>query len=90
MTYKITEYTKKKAKQLNIDIKPSSNKHKKLDVYKDNKKIASIGSIKNFDYPTYIETKGLDYANKRRELYYKRHKSNKEGVNGYYAKKLLW
>ena len=44
------------------------------------------------DYPTYIRTKGLEYAKKRRILYRKRHAKelNKIGTPGYYAAKLLW
>jgi len=49
--YHITNYSKKKAKELNVQIRPSNNpkKKKKIDVYKDDKKIASIGDINYFD-----------------------------------------
>lgn len=87
--YKITNYTKKKAKELNVEIKPSKNKNKKIDVFKDGDKIVSIGAINYKDYPTYIEEKGLKYANERRRLYNIRHKNNNE-IAGFYAKKLLW
>lgn len=97
MVYTITEYSKKKAKELNVDIKPSKNKNKKIDVYKNNKKVASIGDIKYNDFPTYLlmENKGLvekGYANQRRKLYRIRHKKdldNKNG-NGYYSNQILW
>ena len=90
--YQITNYTKQKAKELNIKIKPSSNPKKKIDVYKDNKKVASIGSIIYDDYPTYIIKKGKPYADERRRLYKIRHQKDKNviGSNGYYADKLLW
>jgi len=87
--YKITDYTKKKAKELNVDIKPSKNKNKKIDVFKDGNKIISIGFLPYKDYGTYIEEKGLKYANERRRLYNIRHK-NDNGIAGFYAKKLLW
>jgi hypothetical protein len=82
---------------LNVDIKSSKSKHKKIDVYKNNKKVASIGDVKYNDYPTYLslEKKGLikqGYANERRKLYRIRHKKNidnKDG-NGYYSNKILW
>ena len=45
MSYKITNYSYNQAKKLNVEIKPSTNKKKKIDVFKDNKKIASIGAI---------------------------------------------
>ena len=97
MVYTITEYSKKKAKELNVDIKPSKNKHEKIDVYKNNKKVASIGDVKYNDFPTYLlmEDKGIvgkGYANQRRKLYRIRHKKdldNKNG-NGYYSNKILW
>jgi len=90
--YKIKDYTKNKAKLLGVKIKPSKTKGKKIDVFKNNKKIASIGALGYSDYPTYIENKGKDYADKRRKLYKIRHKKDKDivGTNGYYADKLLW
>ena len=94
MVYKITSYTKDKAKQLGVTVKLSSNPKKKIDVFKDNKKIASVGSINysKSDYPTYIKEKGLEYANERRRLYRIRHRNDKNiiGSNGYYANALLW
>ncbi len=90
--YKIKDYTKNKAKLLGVKVKPSKTKGKKIDVFKNNKKIASIGALGYSDYPTYIENKGKDYADKRRKLYKIRHKKDKDivGTNGYYADKLLW
>lgn len=87
--YKITDYTKKQAKQLGVEIKPSKIKNKKIDVFKDGNKIVSIGDIDYKDYPTYIKEKGLNYANERRRLYKIRHK-NDNGTAGFYANKLLW
>ena len=67
--YKIKKLQKEKAKKIYVEIKPSKLKLKKIDVFKKGKKIASIGSIGYSDYATYIETKGIEYANKRRKLY---------------------
>ena len=97
MVYTISEYSKMKAKELKVDIKPSKNKNKKINVYKNNKKVASIGDVKYNDFPTYLnmENKGMvekGYANQRRKLYRIRHKKdidNKNG-NGYYSNKILW
>jgi hypothetical protein len=86
--YKITNYSKQKAKDLNVEIKPSTNPKKKIDVFKNGKKFSSIGAAGYKDYPTYLLTDGKDKADKRRELYHKRHKN--EGTNGKYAKALLW
>jgi hypothetical protein len=88
--YEIKQYTKDKAKQYNVKIKPSTNPKKKIDVFKDNEKIASIGAINYNDYPTYILKKGIEYANERRRLYKIRHKKDLNSKNGYWANKLLW
>ena len=82
MVYKITDYSYKKAKELNVQIKPSSNKKKKIDVYKDNKKIASIGSITNKDYQIYLNENNKTYADNRRRLYKLRHKNDINNKNG--------
>ena len=44
--YKITEYTKKQAKRLGVVVKPSSVVGKKIDVFKNGEKIASVGGAK--------------------------------------------
>lgn len=87
--YRITTYTKQRAKELGVEVKPSTNPEKKIDVYKDGDKVASIGAINYSDFPTYLKTKDKTYAEFRRKLYHLRHK-NDQGVNGFYAKKLLW
>jgi len=89
--YKIKQYSKDKAKQLGVQIKPSTNSKKKLDVFKEGIKIASIGDVKYKDYPTYLqESKQL--AEERRRLYKIRHKNdiNKLNSSGYYANRILW
>ena len=53
-TYKITAYTLKKAKKMGLQVKQSTNKTKKIDVYKQGKKIASVGARGMNDYPTYL------------------------------------
>ena len=91
--YKITDYTKNKAKELNLTVKPSTNKKKKIDVYnKKNEKLASIGAKGYFDYPTYINNKGKQYADERRRLYKIRHSKDLKVKDspGYFANKLLW
>ncbi len=91
--YKITARQLKNANALNVVIKPSKNKNKKIDVFDiEGNKIASIGAIGYNDYDSYIKTKGLAYANERRRLYQIRHANdrNKKGTAGYYADKILW
>ena len=92
MAYIITKYTREQAKKLGVVVKPSKTKGKKLDVFKNNIKIASVGAIGYSDYPTHIKSKGKEYANKRRKLYKQRHNQDRKvrGSNGFYADKLLW
>lgn len=90
--YEITDYTKRKAKQLGLTVKPSINPKKKIDVFKDREKIASIGATGFSDYPTYILEKGKTYADTRRKLYKKRHEKDRKvkGSPGQLADLLLW
>ena len=90
--YNITPYTYKKSKILGVIVKPSLNKSKKVNVFKNNKKIASVGAYGMSDYPTYIQTKGIVYAKTRRKLYKMRHEKDrhKKWSRGWLANKLLW
>jgi hypothetical protein len=90
--YKITSRQKKIAKFLKVEILPSTNKNKKIDVYKAGYKIASIGATGYEDFNTYLIKYGLAYANERRKLYKIRHANNinKKGTPGYYAYLILW
>ena len=90
--YKITDYTKNKAKELGVTVKLSKNKKKKIDVYRKSEKLASIGAIDYLDYPTYINNKGKQYADERRRLYKIRHSKDLKVKDspGYFANKLLW
>ena len=93
MLYRITNYTYNQAKKLNVIVKPSYRKDKKIDVFsKDGYLIASVGAKGYFDYPTYIHSFGKQYADQRRKLYKLRHKVDRlrKGSAGYYADKLLW
>ena len=89
--YKITDYSKNQAKKLNVEIKPSTNKNKKIDVFKNNKKIASIGANSYLDFPNYLLI-DKQLANERRKNYKKRHEKDRKkiGTPGYYADKILW
>jgi hypothetical protein len=77
---------------LGVLVKPSIVKGKKIDVFKNNVKIASVGAIGYKDYPTYMIEKGKEYADKRRALYKIRHAKDKDikNSNGFYADRLLW
>ena len=88
--YNIKKYSFDEAKKLGVEIKPSKIKNKKIDVFKGDVFICSIGDSRYNDYPTYLEI-NKELAEKRRMLYHQRHKKeNKEGTKGYYALKILW
>ena len=90
--YHITKYTFNKAKKLGVTVKPSTNKTKKIDVYKNDKKIAAVGARGMNDFPTYINKNGLKFAKTRRRLYRIRHQKDRhvKWSNGFLADKLLW
>ena len=90
--YKITDYTKKRANELNVNVKPSKNKNKKIDVYKDGVFLFSIGANGYLDYQLYIKRFGMKYAQNRRRLYRLRHARNiqKKYSPAWYASELLW
>lgn len=82
-----TNLTKAKtnAKKLGVEVKASTVKNKKLDVFKNDKKVASIGDIRYTDF--------LQTNDKQKQKNYKaRHQKNrtKVGTAGYYADKILW
>ena len=90
--YKITHYSKQQAKKLGVKIKPSTQKGKKIDVFKNDKKVASIGALGFGDYPNYIKEFGRAYANDRRRLYKARHEKYRKipDTPSFYSDKILW
>ena len=90
--YKIKEHTKRQAKKLGVEVKPSQLKNKKIDVFRGGKKIASVGHPDYKDYPTFLQDCSKKVADARRELYKKRHEKtrHKKDTPSYYADKLLW
>jgi hypothetical protein len=85
MTYRITDYSRNQARKLGVSIRLSSNPKKKLDVYKNGVKVASIGAI---GYSDFASTGDKE----RRRLYRLRHagEDKRIGSNGYYAWNILW
>jgi len=69
MVYKIRDYSYKQAEKLGVEIKPSTNPKKKIDVYKNGKnKIVSIGAMGYNDYPTYLEMGNKKVADDKNTL----------------------
>jgi hypothetical protein len=101
-SYKITEYTYNQAKRLGVQIKPSSNPKKKIDVFKDGKLISRVGGMRPNgvpygDYPTYVkgEREGKFKKNSariRQILYKKRFAKDIEvvGSDAWWNSNLLW
>ena len=90
--YHITEYTYKQAKRIGVTVKPSTSKDKKIDVFRNGEKIASVGFLGYLDYPNYIKKEGLTSANFHRKLYKIRHEKDrhKKWSRGWLADQLLW
>ena len=89
--YKITPYSYQQAEMLGVKISPSDKPNKKIKVMTKDK-IIYIGDSKYSDYPHYIQSHGLEYANNRRNLYRKRHQKDRNivGTAGYFSDRLLW
>jgi hypothetical protein len=85
--YIIEPYTQRQASRMGLTVKPSHNKNKKIDVFKGDKKIASVGDVRYKDYTKYLkEDKAL--AEERRKLYHDRHNGNT--LRERLARSLLW
>lgn len=98
MSYVISDYTRRQAKRLGVEVRPSKLKNKKIDVLYEGKKIASVGAKGYSDYSIYLKTKGKKVADERRRLYRIRHAKNSKRVPGgiekqspgFFARQLLW
>jgi len=92
MPYTITKYTRRQARRIGVTVKPSLNRTKKIDVFRDGIKIAAVGAYGMNDYPTYMKLRGSKYAKTRRRLYKIRHDSDRKEkwTNGWLADQLLW
>jgi hypothetical protein len=93
MLYHLRPYHKLKSRKLGVVIRPATKAPYKIDVFsKDGEYITSIGDRRYKDFITYAEDEGYNVAERRRELYHKRHKkdSQVEGSRGFYAANILW
>jgi hypothetical protein len=98
MTYTITQEIKRRADTLNITLKPSRNKSKKLDAYdKDGNFITSFGASGYKDYHIYRQEQGQAVADAKRKQYKARHEKDRhikyrDGklTAGYLADRILW
>lgn len=90
MTYSITPWTRRQARRLGVEVKPSRKEGKKIDVFRDGYYIGSAGAKGYGDYGTYLEEEGKEYANQRRRLYRKRHTEGSKDSPSWIAYNLLW
>jgi len=76
---------KRNASKIGVTVKPSKNKGKKLDVFRGDKKLASIGDVNYADF-----TKHQD--KQRQKNYMSRHGKTrvKVGTPSYFADRILW
>ena len=95
--YRIKTGQRLAARRLGVVIRPSTEKNKKLDVFKNGIKIASVGDIRYGDFWTYVQDEKYNRAPKgtaseRRRLYKIRHANecSAPGTVGFYACKILW
>jgi len=83
--YVITKYSFDKAKRLGVKIVPSTVKNKKIDVYKNGIKVASIGDNRYTDFAT------TDNKEQRRRFKLRFDKTRKVvGSNSWWNDQLLW
>jgi len=83
--YVITKYSFDKAKRLGVEIVPSTVKNKKIDVFKEGIKVASIGDSRYSDYAT------TSNKEQRRRFKLRFDKTRKViGSNAYWSDQLLW
>ena len=73
------------AKKIGVTVKKSTRAGKKLDVFKDGKKVASIGDV---NYKDFSVTGDKDRQRAYRSRFAKT--MNKVGTPSYYASKILW
>ena len=83
-TYKLS-VAKANAAKIGVTVKKSTNPKKKLDVFKDGKKVASIGDVRFYDYSA--------TGDKERQRAYRARFAktmNIVGTPSYYNAKILW
>lgn len=96
--FEIRPHHRQQARRLGVMIAPSKVDGKKLDVFKNGRKIASIGAKGYWDYASYLDAEKSGkfpkgYAEEKRKAYRARHaKERTQGKNtpGYLAYYILW
>ena len=89
MPYIISEKQYEIAKKLNIEIIPSENPRKKIDIYKNGDYLCSIGATNFRALKEWIDLVGRNEAYIKRNAYISRHKSSCD-LKSIYEIQLLW
>jgi len=96
--FEIRAHHRQQARRLGYSIRPSATRGKKLDVYRNGIKLASIGAKGYWDYASYLdaEKRGLlplGTADAKRKAYRARHADERlqgKTTPGYLAYYILW
>lgn len=91
--YKVSDYTKKQAKKLGVQVFPSDKPKYKIKIYDKNGIFMFYGGNSQYsDFPSYMQSHGKEYADSRRELFRIRHRKEieNEGSRGWWIAQLLW
>jgi hypothetical protein len=92
MAYQITNSQRAKARKIGVTIKPSTVKGKKIDVFKNDKKVASIGALGMKDFELWKKSDGIEKAKARQKAFKSRFQKQrtKVGTPAYFADRILW
>lgn len=87
-------YSLRKADDLNVQIWPAINNHKKLSVWKNGAWCCDIGAKNHLDFPTMLEMEreGIfekGYAYDKQRDYKRRHRYDKGDIQ-FYTNRILW
>ena len=96
--FEIRPHHRQQARRLGVMIAPSKLDGKKLDVFRNGKKIASIGAKGYWDYASYLDAEKngrfpKGYAEEKRKAYRSRHSKERtqcKNTPGYLSYYILW
>ena len=74
MVYTVTPAARAAARRCGVVVRPSTTPGKKLDAFVDGIKIRAFGDATMSDYHVYLRTHGREYAQRRRDAYWSRHR----------------
>lgn len=89
MKFEITPEMYQEATLLKIEIRPSANKKRLIDLYRDDELLYSIGARNFLYFNQLVETQGIDFAIRKREKILHRFKNNCS-PEVLYTLRLLW